>query len=208
MTLRILIVEDHALVSEGLEVMLSMRDDFEVTGAVTSAAEAIETVTNDPVDVVLMDVNLGRSISGLEATRQIKRVAPETKVLVLTMYSDTETVSEAIRSGADGYLTKGASRDAVIRGILDVAESRSVLDPNVTGGVFGRLSERDPHALSDRELSVLQQISYGKSTREIAQDVGLAEETVKTHLKQIFKKLGVHDRAEAVAEAFRRGLVH
>jgi DNA-binding NarL/FixJ family response regulator len=208
MTLRILIVEDHALVSQGLEVMLSACDDLEVAGAVGTAAHAIDVVTKNAVDVVLMDVNLGRTISGLEATRQIKRVSPDTKVLVLTMYSDTETVSEAIRSGADGYLTKAASRDAVVRGIRDVAASRSVLDPNVTGGVFGRLSERDPHALSDRELTILQQISHGKSTREIAREVSLAEETVKTHLKQIFKKLGVRDRTEAAAEGLRRHLIH
>jgi DNA-binding NarL/FixJ family response regulator len=207
-SLRILIVEDHALVSQGLEVMLSMAEDIEVIGTADSAARAVELVTRGPVDVVLMDVNLGRTINGLEATRQIKAAVPATKVLVLTMYTDTETVSEAIRAGADGYLTKGASRDVVERAIRDVAENRSVLDPNVTGGIFGRLGERDPNALTDRELTVLQQISYGKSTREIAHEIGLAEETVKSYLKQIFKKLGVRDRTEAATEGLRRDLIH
>ena len=208
MNLRILIVDDHALVSQGLRTMLAMSDDLEVIGVAESAAEALDVVASTPVDVVLMDVNLGRTISGLEATRQIKAVAPHTKVLVLTMYTDAETVSEAIRSGADGYLTKGSSSEVVLRGIRDVATGRAVLDPNVTGGVFGRLGDRDPNALTDRELTVLQQISHGKSTREIARDIGLAEETVKTYLKQIFKKLGVRDRTEAATEGLRRQLIH
>jgi DNA-binding NarL/FixJ family response regulator len=208
MALRILIVDDHALVSQGLETMLSLTDDLEVAGMASSGAEAVERVARVPVDVVLMDVNLGRTISGLEATRQIKAAKPDTKVLMLTMYTDTETVSEAIRAGADGYLTKGASQEVLVRGIRDVAAHKSVLDPNVTGGIFGRIGERDPNALTDRELTVLQQISYGKSTREIAQDIGLAEETVKTYLKQIFRKLGVRDRTEAATEGLRRDLIH
>lgn len=208
MALRILIVDDHALVSQGLETMLSLTDDLEVAGMASSGAEAVERVASAPVDVVLMDVNLGRTISGLEATRQIKAARPSTKVLMLTMYTDTETVSEAIRAGADGYLTKGASQEVLLRGIRDVAAHKSVLDPNVTGGIFGRIGERDPNALTDRELTVLQQISYGKSTREIAQDIGLAEETVKTYLKQIFRKLGVRDRTEAATEGLRRDLIH
>jgi len=203
-----MIVDDHALVSQGLETMLSSTDDLEVAGVVSSGPAAVDSVVREPIDVVLMDVNLGRTIGGLEATRQIKAARPSTKVLVLSMYTDTETVSEAIRAGADGYLTKGASREVLLRGIRDVAADKSVLDPNVTGGIFGRIGERDPNALTDRELTVLQQISYGKSTREIAQDIGLAEETVKTYLKQIFKKLGVRDRTEAATEGLRRDLIH
>lgn len=208
MTLRVLIVDDHALVSQGLEVMLAMTDDLGVAGTVDSAPQALDRVAAGNIDVVLMDVNLGRSIGGLEATRRIKEAAPGTKVLVLTMYTDTETVAEAIRAGADGYLTKGASREAVIQGIRDVARGRSVLDPTVTGGIFGRIGERDARALSDRELLVLQAISHGKSTREIAADIGLAEETVKSYLKQIYKKLGVRDRTEAATEGLRRALIH
>ena len=95
-----------------------------------------------------------------------------------------------------------------VQAIRDVAEGRAVLDPNVTEGIFGRISGKDPSALTDRELTVLQELSHGKSTREVAEHIHVSEETVKTYLKQIFRKLGVHDRTEAVAEAFRRGLVH
>jgi DNA-binding NarL/FixJ family response regulator len=207
-TVKTLIVEDHTLVSEGLEVMLAMADDLELVGVERTGESAVQRVKDESVDVVLMDVNLGQAMNGLEATRQIKAGRPDTKVLVLTMFTDPGTVAEAVKAGADGYLSKGASRDNVLQAIRDVAEGRSVLDPNVTEGIFGRIGGKDPHALSDRELTVLQELSHGSSTREVAEHIHVSEETVKTYLKQIFRKLDVHDRTEAVAEAFRRGLVH
>jgi DNA-binding NarL/FixJ family response regulator len=207
-TLRILITEDHVLVSEGLEVMLSNVEDLELVGVVDSGEKALETIKGGIVDVVLMDISLSTTMSGIEATRLIKEESPDTKVLVLTMFTDPGTVAEAVKAGADGYMSKGASGDALVKGIRDVAEGRSVLDPNVTEGIFGRIGGKDIRALSDRELTVLQELTHGKSTREVAEHIHVSEETVKTYLKQIFKKLGVRDRTEAVAEAFRRGLVH
>jgi DNA-binding NarL/FixJ family response regulator len=208
MTLRTLIAEDHALVSQGLEVMLSNVEDLQLVGIVDTGEKAIEAVRGGIVDVVLMDISLGSAMSGIEATRQIKEHAPDTKVLILTMFTDPGTVAEAVKAGADGYMSKGASSDGLVKAIRDVAEGRSVLDPNVTEGIFGRIGGKDIRALSDRELTVLQELTHGKSTREVAEHIHVSEETVKTYLKQIFKKLGVRDRTEAVAEAFRRGLVH
>jgi len=207
-SLRVLIAEDHTLVSQGLEAMLSMTDDLELAGVVDSGDVAVERVRDDPVDVVLMDVNLGQTMNGIQATREIKKESPDTKVLVLSMFTDPATVAEAVKAGADGYLSKGASRETVVRAIHDVQRGQSVLDPNVTDGIFGRIGERDPHALTDRELAVLQQLTHGKSTRAVAEHIHVSEETVKTYLKQIFRKLEVRDRTEAVAEAFRRGIVH
>lgn len=180
MTLRVLIAEDHKLVSQGLEVMLSMTEDLELVGVVDGGDEAVARAKAENIDIVLMDVNLGRSMSGIEATRQIKEEVPETKVLVLTMFTDPGTVAEAVKAGADGYLSKGSSREAVLQAIRDVAEGRAVLDPNVTEGIFGRISGKDPQALSDRELTVLQLLSHGKSTREVAEEIHVSEETVKT----------------------------
>lgn len=208
MTLRTLIAEDHALVSQGLEVMLSNVEDLQLVGVVDSGEGAVETVEEQQVDVVLMDINLGSSMNGIEATRRIKESSPQTKVLILTMFTDPGTVSEAVKAGADGYMSKGTSGEALVQAIRDVSAGRSVLDPNVTVGIFGRIGGKDVRALSDRELTVLQELTHGKSTREVAQHMFVSEETVKTYLKQIFKKLDVHDRTEAVAEAFRRGLVH
>jgi DNA-binding NarL/FixJ family response regulator len=207
-SVRILIAEDHTLVSQGLEAMLSMADDLELASVVDTGALAVQTVEEDNIDVVLMDVNLGAGINGIEATRQIKRTSPDTRVLIVTMFTDPGTVAEAVKAGADGYLSKGSSRELMVRAIQDVSEGRSVLDPNVTDGIFGRIGGRDTGALTDREMTVLQQLSYGKSTREIADYMHVSEETVKTYLKQVFRKLEVRDRTEAVAEAFRRGLVH
>lgn len=208
MTLRVLIAEDHKLVSQGLEAMLSMADDVEVAGTVDNGERAVDKVTGEHIDVVLMDVNLGSGMNGIEATKRIKENAPDTKVLILSMFTDPGTVAEAVKAGADGYLSKGASRGTVVQAIRDVIQGRSVLDPNVTEGIFGRIGGRDPAALTDRELEVLQQLTHGKSTRDVAEHIHVSEETVKTYLKQIFRKLNVRDRTEAVAEAFRRGLVH
>lgn len=208
MTVRILIAEDHTLVAEGLEVMLSMADEFELVGVVETGDAALERVLADAVDVVLMDVKLGEGTDGILATSRIKELAPQTKVLILTMFTDPGTVAEAVKAGADGYLSKSSSRDAVLQAIRDVAAGRSVLDPTVTQGVFGTISGSGRAVLSERELSVLKELTHGRSTREVADSLHLSEETIKTHLKSIFRKLEVRDRAEAVAEAFRRGLVH
>ena len=207
MNLRVLIADDHTLVSEGLEVMLAMADGLELAGSVSNGEAAIDAAREGEVDVILMDVNLSQSMSGIEATKQVKEIAPSTRVLILSMFTDPGTVSEGIKAGADGYLSKSASRESVIQAIRDVAEGRSVLDPNVTDGIFGRIAKKDPDALTDRELNCLQYLANGLSTKEMASQMHLAEETVKTYLKSIFKKLAVRDRTEAVAEAFRRGLV-
>jgi len=206
-SLRVLIAEDHTLVSEGLEVMLAMADGLELAGTVSNGEAAIDAARDGEVDVILMDVNLSQSMSGIEATKEVKEIAPSTRVLILSMFTDPGTVSEGIKAGADGYLSKSASRESVIQAIRDVAEGRSVLDPNVTDGIFGRIAKKDPYALTDRELNCLQYLANGLSTKEMASEMHLAEETVKTYLKSIFKKLAVRDRTEAVAEAFRRGLV-
>ena len=208
MTIKILIAEDHTLVSQGLVAMLSMASGLELVGNVTTGEEAVDKAKQEDVDVVLMDVNLGESMSGIEATRQIKEASPDTKVLVLTAFTDPGTVAEAVKAGADGYLSKGSSRKEVVHAVEEIAAGLSVLDPKVTEGIFGRIGGRNPQALSDREMTVLQELTHGKSTREIAEGIHVSEETVKTYLKQIYKKLEVRDRTEAVAEAFRKGLVH
>ena len=208
MTLRALIVDDHTLVSQGLELMVSLMDGLETVGVVRSGEEALASLEKQEVDIVLMDVNLGKGMSGIETTRLIKERRPETRVLILTMFTDPATVTQAVKAGANGYLSKAAGRDQVERAIREVIDGRSVLDPNVTEGVFGRLGDKDPSALTDRELDMLQGLGERLSTRELAERFHLSEETVKTYLKAVFRKLGVRDRTEAVAEGFRRGIIH
>jgi DNA-binding NarL/FixJ family response regulator len=206
--IRTLIAEDHQLVSQGLESMLESAESLELVGIVTTGEQAVDRAKAGTVDVILMDVNMGQGMNGIDATRAIKDEVPDTKILILTMFTDPGTVAKAVKAGADGYLSKGASKETVIQAILDVVEGKSVLDPHVTEGIFGRIGGRDHRALSDRELLVLQELTHGKSTKEVAGNMHISEETVKTYLKQIFRKLDVRDRTEAVAEAFRRGLVH
>lgn len=206
--MKLLIAEDHKLVSQGLQKMLSEIEGIDLVGVVHSAEEAVRSVEESDIDVVLMDVNFGAGMNGIDATRQIKQSSKPAKVLALTMFKDPATVAQAIKAGADGYLSKSASEEFVVWAINEVMEGRQVLDPGVTEGIFGRIGGKGPHALTDRELTALQEMAHGKSTRQIASDMGLSEDTVKTYLKQIFRKLAVHDRAGAVAEGFRRGLVH
>ena len=206
--IRTLIAEDHQLVSQGLESMLESAEGLELVGIVTTGEQAVDRAKAGTVDVILMDVNMGQGMNGIDATREIKDEVPQTKVLILTMFTDPGTVAKAVKAGADGYLSKGASKETVVQAIMDVVQGKSVLDPHVTEGIFGRIGGRDHRALSDRELRVLQELTHGKSTKEVAENMHISEETVKTYLKQIFRKLDVRDRTEAVAEAFRRGLVH
>ena len=206
--IRTLIAEDHQLVSQGLESMLESAEGLELVGIVTTGEQAVDRAKAGTVDVILMDVNMGQGMNGIDATREIKDEVPQTKILILTMFTDPGTVAKAVKAGADGYLSKGASKGTVVQAIMDVVEGKSVLDPHVTEGIFGRIGGRDHRALSDRELRVLQELTHGKSTKEVAENMHISEETVKTYLKQIFRKLDVRDRTEAVAEAFRRGLVH
>jgi DNA-binding NarL/FixJ family response regulator len=206
--IRTLIAEDHQLVSQGLESMLESAEGLELVGIVTTGEQAVDRARAGTVDVILMDVNMGQGMNGIDATREIKDEVPQTKILILTMFTDPGTVAKAVKAGADGYLSKGASKETVVQAIMDVVEGKSVLDPHVTEGIFGRIGGRDHRALSDRELRVLQELTHGKSTKEVAENMHISEETVKTYLKQIFRKLDVRDRTEAVAEAFRRGLVH
>lgn len=207
MTIELLIVEDHAVVSKGLQTMLEPLEGLRLAGTCSTGEGAVETVRDGSVSVVLMDVNLPGSVSGIEATRRIKQISPETKVLILTMYTDPATVAQAVEAGADGYLSKGASPESLAQAIEDIAAGRSVLDPTVTEGVFGLIGGRQKDSLSDREVYVLQALSNGLATKEVAQEMHLSEDTIKTYLRQIFRKLGVRDRTEAVAEGFRRGFI-
>ncbi|HZJ50517.1 MAG TPA: response regulator transcription factor [Actinomycetota bacterium] len=205
---RILIADDHLLVSQGLQAMLSISEDLELAEVVAEGALAVEKVKEGAIDIVLMDVSLGSGMNGIEATRQIKEHSPKTRVMIITMFTDPGTVAEAVKAGADAYISKSSTREFVLQALHEVVNGRSVLDPNVTDGIFGRISNRDPNVLSDRELEVLQELTHGHSTKGVAERIHVSEETVKSYLKQVFRKLNVKDRTEAVAEGFRRGLVH
>lgn len=211
MTVRIAIVEDHKVVADALATMLTFADGFEIVGTAASGENAIDLAKDLKPDVVLMDVTL-QGMNGIEATREIVRDLPSAKVLVLSMHDDQETVTNAIAAGAAGFLPKNVDRDELVTAIRAVAAGKGFLHPEVTRPFLdrvGNLSEEvsTKERLTDREKMVLEELAQGKSTRQIAEALVVAEETVKTHLTHIYQKLGVTDRVQAVALALRRGLV-
>ena len=199
------------MVAEALATMLSFSDDFDVVGWAESGEGIIDMVSKRKPAVALMDVSLV-GLGGIDATRRIKDEHPATKVLILTMHDDPETVRDAVAAGASGFVPKNVGREDLARAIRAVAAGAGFLDPSVTTPflqAFGEMavSSQPQIGLTERERDVLEQLATGKSTREIARELFVGEETVKTHLSSVYQKLGVGDRVQAVATALRRGLV-
>lgn len=210
-SIRILIVEDHTVLAQALGTMLSFEHAFEVLGAVASGEEAVAVCLEQHPDVVLMDYKL-KGLNGVEATREISRLAPCTRVLILSMFDSQDVVVAAVAAGAAGFLPKNVDREELVRAIRAVADGKGFLHPEVTMPFLERIGALAKKAdsrerLTEREQSVLQELALGKTTREIAGSLVVSEETVKTHLAHIYQKLGVNDRVQAVALALRQGLV-
>ncbi len=211
MTTRIAIVEDHKVVAEALSTMLSLVEGFEVVGRTSSGSEALALVESTDPDVILMDINL-EGLNGIEATREILKKRPDSRILILSMHDDHLTVTSAVAAGAAGFLPKNVEREELVTAIKAIAQGKGFLAPEVTrpflsriGGLADEISARV--RLTDREREVLEELAQGKSTREMAESLVVAEETIKTHLTHIYQKLGVSDRVQAVALALRQGLV-
>ena len=203
---RVMIVDDQALFRAGLAALLEGADEVEVVAQVGSAAEALEAYPRARPDVVLMDMHMP-GVSGAECTRQLLAVQPSVRVIALTTFDDDETVLAAIRAGAQGYLLKDVTAEALVGAVHDVARGQSAMDPGVLHKVLGELRRTagdavgEPHGLSERELHVLTGLMEGKSNKEIGHELRIAEGTVKNHLTSIFTKLGVTDRTSAALRA-------
>ncbi|GGV43682.1 DNA-binding response regulator [Actinomadura cremea] len=206
----LLIVDDHPIVRDGLRGLLDPAPGFTVLGEACDGAEAVEkAVALDP-DVILMDLRMPR-LGGVDAITELARRGVRAKILVLTTWDTDSDVLLAIEAGATGYLLKDAPRDDLFAGVRNVAEGRSVFSPAIASHLASAL--RAPRetpakaALSTRELEVLVLVARGTSNREIAGELFISEATVKTHLKHLYAKLGVNDRAAAVARAYEEGLL-
>lgn len=197
--------------AEALATMLSFSEGFEVVGFADSGEGIVDIVARQSPDIALMDVSL-LGMGGIEATRRIVEGGHATRVLVLTMHDDPETVRDAISAGASGFLPKNVGRNDLADAIRAVAAGGGFLHPSVTRPflkAYGELAEsaHPQIRLTERELDVLEELAAGKTTKEIARVLFVGEETVKTHLSSVYQKLGVSDRVQAVAFALRRGLV-
>jgi DNA-binding NarL/FixJ family response regulator len=204
--IRLLIVDDHPVVRDGLRGMFDGVVDVEVVGEAADGAEAVVQARVLSPDVVLMDLRM----PGTDGVTAIRRLAQEqlpTRVLVLTTYDTERDVLPAIEAGATGYLLKDAPREELLRAVRAAARGEAVLSPAVATRLLGQVRAPEREPLSTRELEVLGLIAAGKSNREAARGLFISEATVKTHLLHVYAKLGVKDRAAAVAVAYQRGLL-
>ncbi|MEW1839501.1 response regulator transcription factor [Nonomuraea angiospora] len=203
--IRLLIADDHPIVRDGIRGMFAGDPDFEVLGEAGDGAQAVELARALNPDVILMDLRMPR-MDGVAAIKELARLGVAARVLVLTTYDTDRDVLPAIEAGATGYLLKDTGRDELVRAVRTAARGEAVLSPSVATRLLGQVrAPADP--LSARELEVLQLIADGATNREVATRLFISEATVKSHVLHIYTKLGVNDRAAAVAVAFRRGLL-
>jgi two-component system response regulator NreC len=211
---RVLIVDDHAIVRDGVRMILEAQPDIEVVGEASDGREALEAARQLSPGVVLMDIAMP-GMNGLEATAAIRQELPDVQVLILTMHEDYEYFFELLRAGASGYVLKGASSDDLVSAIRAVHQGGVYLHPavakNLVSDYVKRMEPGEDRArydgLSDRERQVLKLVAEGKTSRQIAEDLFLSVNTVQTHRAHIMEKLGLHNRTDLIRYALRKGLV-
>jgi DNA-binding NarL/FixJ family response regulator len=201
-TARVVVADDQTVVREGLVLILGMLPDIEVVGAAVDGEQAVRLVAAERPDVVLMDLRMPR-LDGVAATRRIRTEFPGTQVIVLSTYSDDESVFAAVRAGARGYLTKDAPSTALAEAVATVCRGDAHFSPSIQRRL---VDAAGPQPLTPRERDVLGLIAAGRSNTEIAARLYIAPATVKSHINKLFAKIGVRDRAQAVTYAFRHGL--
>lgn len=207
--LRVFLVDDHPLLKEGLRRLLEANENFQVVGEAETAESALEQLEITRADLVVMDVRLP-GMDGVEATRQLKARHPHLKVVIVSAFGE-EYLMHSIEAGADGYLLKTLAPEELARSLLQAAQGRPPVDATLTRHLMDRAASGDfasrGATLSSRQVEVLQLISQGISSREVAPRLFISQTTLKREFRNIFDLLGVNDRAHAVAEAYRRQLI-
>ena len=204
--IRLLVVDDHPVFRDGLSSLFARDQEFVVLGEAADGTEAVRLAEELLPDVILMDLRMP-GMDGVTAITELARRGIAARVLVLTTYDTDSHVLPAIEAGATGYLLKDAPRDELLRAVRAAARSESVLSPAVAARLMSRVRSPGAGPLSQREIQVLEMVASGATNRQAAARLFVTEATVKTHLLNIYAKLGVSDRAAAVAEAFNRGLL-
>lgn len=209
--IKVLIVDDHNLVREGLKAVFDQGDEVDIVGEAGSGEEALEMVDKVKPDVILMDISMP-GMNGIQATKLIREKHPEARIVMLTMLDQEGYVYEAVKAGATGYMLKNTSSDDLVHAIQTVYEGKALLHPDATAQLLKEFvsladNKAKDYGLSSREMEVLQLLSEGNTNKEIAKALWISEQTVKTHVAHIFDKLGTSDRTETVATALRNGLV-
>jgi two-component system response regulator NreC len=210
---RVLVVDDHEIVREGIRMVLATDPELEVVGVASSGEEAIEKVRELEPDVVLMDIGMP-GLSGFEATRRIRQSHPQTQVVALTVHDSEGYVFQMLQAGATGYVVKRAAAEDVIAAVKRAHQGEAVLHPSVAKLLIkdylarvAKGEERSFDELSDREREILKLIAEGKTNREIADTLFLSIKTVQAHRANLMRKLGMHDRTELVKYAIRKGII-
>ena len=217
MSIRVLLADDQALFREGLDTLLSVHKDIDVVGQASNGLEVVNLALKLHPDVILMDMQMP-ILNGIGATRRLKQSLPECRVIMLTTFNDNETIFDALRAGAVGYLLKDVGSAQLAESIRATSKGESILDPSVAAKVvqeFSRVSsmvpatssEILPEPLSEREIELLGLIATGSSNKEIADTLFITEGTVKNHITHILGKLNVRDRTQAVLKAKEIGLI-
>lgn len=203
---RLLIVDDHPVVRDGLRGMFAGEEGFEVVAEATNGADAVARAQAYEPDVVLMDLRMPE-MDGVSAIRKMTELGIRARVLVLTTFDTDSDVLPAVEAGATGYMLKDAPRDELLRAVRSAAAGEAVLSPTVAARLLDQVRQPAKETVSQRELEVLQLVASGATNREVAERLFVSEATVKTHLLHIYTKLGVNDRAAAVGAAFEKGLL-
>ncbi len=209
--IKVLVVDDHAMVRKGLKALLSEYEEFSVVGEADNGLKAIELVSHLKPDVVLLDLAMP-VMDGIEAIKGILAIQPDQRIIVLTSYTGDDQLFAAIKAGAQGYLVKDAQPEELVQSIRSVCSGEPCLDPSIAWRLLTRLSgvetaNHTPEELTDREIEVLRLLTQGKTDQEIAAELVLTDVTIRTHISRILTKLGLKNRVQAALYGLRTGLV-
>ncbi len=207
--IRLLLVDDHTVVRKGIRTYLESFDDTAVIGEAASGEACLEMLESLLPDVVIMDLLMPGGMDGIETTQKVREQSPHTQVVVLTAHTDDARVIAALRAGAIGYVRKDADPDLLLTAVRAAAKGQSILDPTIAGNILQELVRGTAVApdLTEREMNVLRGLAHGKTNREIAAELVVSDETIKTHVGNILSKLQMTHRTQAVIAALKQGLI-